>query len=867
MRGVGRALLCVCVFSAAMATETEEKIDIENPHKVCLSCFFDELLENYNEPSTHNCEWYNKYPFGVDTSKAPVSCLTSSQCANQHNELNPFQGTSAPCRRDSSNRNHYITIARLTLPVHLTVKLWGESKATRAWDGDWDGKNGLNFIGEYQNGVMKNVPATNIGASTVDEDDFDRFYTRYSPNPWQNREQWPDAFKYENNVCLGYEQKVRVVTTAGAGASSTQQFNEMTTWWSSCLTSLDYDQLIADEDSDKCETCKTGDDGCLGQRFIADRNENKCRHDTTPGSYDATGITSGCLRNRYSYSFSTCAHIDVCINFNFLKEYGVIEDRMKEAVGSSHVLIFKPKNEDVKLMYYNNVLCAGESQDLFTGTVLDTKIHSVKLEVPSNEDGWTCECKEGEHSWDIERESGLRKCIICIRDTSPALYVDDDASIQDCFAKTMCKACPPDQIHDGFGCVPCPVKTPQRENWVLSPYANEDWKQCQECADFNWYVPGQRCQPVEEMQLRSTADGQVFVENFDHYQRDINDDTTSGFEEVPMNYYRVNTTDNRYDKKKCFDASCSPSATFSFRQWCGAHAISVLDVDADVPRRDVYVTRTVDGEKQVRLWSDVIGTADSWQIERKGKCTPCEECLPEESDWGRYNDGCGIDLVNHGTCQECMNPTLIGCPAGVDCKFCGADQAVIHNRTEGCNDGRAISDYECTNCKFAEVNADQSTVHLLIGCGLQDSVKLWDLDSQKADELTCTFDAKGASACHDTFKQPRKHEEFKDKFWLHPYGTRFPYCPQYYHFDTSQSGCDLENIANVAWRSSCCKICAPLRDGYRKTAGYRTCPGWTIEDTQADHMTADCGAQSYTVENAEGESTCVPCTTCNGESL
>lgn len=865
MRGAGRALLCVCVFSAAMATGTPEvEPEILNPHKVCSTCFFDELLEYYNEPSTHGCEWYKQYPFEVDTTEPLSLCLTTSQCANQHNPSNPFTGTIKPCRRDANSKN-YITIARLTLPVHLTVKLWGESEPTRAWDGDWDGKNGLNFVSQWQNGVQKNVPPTNIGASTVDEDDFDRFYTRYGSNPWQSREQWPDAFDEQNNVCQGYQQTVQEITTAGAGASTTQRFNEVTTWWTSCLTSLDYGKLIADEDSATCQTCNTMDADCMGQNFIVDNSGKKCTHDAAVG-YDATGITSACLRNRYSYSFSTCNHIDVCINFNFLKDSGVLEDRMKEAVGSSHVLVFKPNNLDVKLVYYANTMCAGDEED-FTGTVLDTRSHSVKLRV--NSEDLVCKCDENKYSWYIERESGLRKCMQCDADVSPALYVGDEPAILSCFDKTMCKQCPQDQFYQNSQCVPCPAKTPQRDNWKANPYDNEDWKQCRECPDFYWYVPVDRCQKVEEMQLLSQADGQLFVDKYDFYQKYTNDDTQSGFEQVPMNYYRV-TTDRIYGKKECFDTACSPSATFSFRQWCGAHAISGSGGDASVPSRDVYVKRTVDGVQQVRLWSAVLQTDDKkgWQIERKGNCTLCQECPRQQEvwEWGRYNNGCGIDLVNIGKCQPCMNPKRTTCDSST-CKFCGSNQAVVHNRTEGCNDGKAVSDYECMDCKFADVNHEQQSVHLLIGCGLQDTVNVWDLASQTTNEIECKFGDDGESRCHPdyTFKQPRKHDDFKNNFWLHPYGTRLPYCPPYYHFDTET--CNLDQIVDVAWKSQCCKICAPLLDGYRKTAQYQTCPGWTIVDTQADQMTADCGAQSYTVENDDGSSTCEPCTTCNGESL
>jgi len=241
MRGAGRAL---GVLAMLCLTSAESVQEVLNPDFLPGNRRFDELLHYYNEPQDTNCQWYKRYPFNAGIDDPVPVCLEANQCTNMHNPSNVNTGTTGPCRRPGSEMRAYTTVARIPPPIHLTVTLFGKNEATRALDAHWEGDNGLNLRASWQNGVLRPVPPTAFAATTVDENDFDTFYTDAAGrNQWQSKLQWPGAFTERNNVCQSYQITKRIA--AGAPSDNPYEEEVVDTWYVPCLASDDYAALIS----------------------------------------------------------------------------------------------------------------------------------------------------------------------------------------------------------------------------------------------------------------------------------------------------------------------------------------------------------------------------------------------------------------------------------------------------------------------------------------------------------------------------------------------------------------------------------------------------------------------------------------------
>lgn len=846
-----------------------------------------EFMVHYNAVEESDCAWYSRYPFDVTLDSTPPPCMPSqlSICQYRNNEKNPQGGGTGACVRDN-DANAYVTIARVPMPVHLVVELFDKQK--RLWDGAmWNGA----MLGLQP----EEVPPTAFASNTVDGNDWDRHYEDMGiANPWRSQTEWPAGLEHGNNVCKRKGHKeVRL---------GSQEWGEVVSYpeaeiYTTCITWPDRNAILTDSDAvdaSRCEICDVGEAGCVGRPHLIDSEGKDC-----DSSY---GIRASCLSNIHSVSERTCWMVsqNTCVNQQYLLLNGVIEESFRSAAGRSHVHLRLPKDETrVQWEVYSDTSCNTHwhrsrfSNDI---TVIDSRTHSAKLVLTQTavDSGWSCSCSET-YSYLTESNTGMRKCMAC---TASGVYPGSDPVLaNNCFDHTVCRQCDNDKHYQlsTSTCVPCPPATPMRENFnpTLGPGSSSKWEKCFACGPFQWYNLAQRCHAITQITLlraiaKSSTTEHVSLKDYYRLNKDASDLTENGYDEVGVNYYRTIGTDEKqnqyYTRTPC--SSVCHSDSFTFAQWCGSHAVRISDGLTIATHRDAYVIRIADQSEEhpAVLWSTLsTGTVDAdpakYAIQRAGKCLPCTSCPFTADTWGSYNHNCGHDWVSPGACEFCSDPT--------GSELCNDRQYVFHKHDEGCFGQQARSDYECGDCDYAAVhmtNAVPSAVYLLVGCGLESSITLWDLESKLPAARDCTYDDGTATTnlCYypweDTtptipsLKLTRLHPDYAKIFYKdeNAYQMQIPYCPPGYYFDSTSTRCDVfdstDSVKRKPYEESCCVYCETLPPGKRRDLNvWKECLGHSLEDTQKKGHVLDCGAQTYTTEG--DINTCHSCTRCHGESV
>jgi len=352
-------------------------------------------------------------------------------------------------------------------------------------------------------------------------------------------------------------------------------------------------------------------------------------------------------------------------------------------------------------------------------------------------------------------------------------------------------------------------------NGHLQPFKLIDETECRPCPDLHWfntYVNPENCTLIPIMELKCQDMGNFGLWNveplFDsHAHPLVNFKFKNGNPVPPGSYLDINSRGVRYCNDQC--------SNYQYSHLCGRPESS-----------QIYVKDTSNAITIKTLNNDVCTPEliQNYKIVREGMCIPCTGCTDSQ-----YNKGC--ELNNPGTCTACSTQS-----------DCSTSQYLYHNKTMGCADPEATTDYECRDClKVEEANQEYFIVE---SCGGH-SYTRWDPDSTDVTALECSGSADSHCKFDVVESVPRERHR----------GTRIPYCPPEYIVD--KTCFDRADNANT-WNAECCLKCSEDNPEKKKSSSYQKCTGSSTIDTQ--RWVDRCENNYYEDQN---ENVCKPCETCS----
>lgn len=349
----------------------------------------------------------------------------------------------------------------------------------------------------------------------------------------------------------------------------------------------------------------------------------------------------------------------------------------------------------------------------------------------------------------------------------------------------------------------------------LKPFKSIDETECRPCPDLHWfntYVDPENCTLIPIMELECEESGTFGFWNvdplFDSYAHPLVNFKFKNGNPVPYgSYLDINSRGVRYCNDQC--------SNYQYSHLCGRPESN-----------QIYVKDASNAITLKTLNNDACTTAliQNYKIVREGMCLPCADCTDDQ-----YNKGCGLN--DPGTCTTCSTQS-----------DCSTNQYLYHNKTMGCADPEATTDYECRYClKVEEVDQEYFIVE---SCGGH-SYTRWDPDSTDITLLECTSNANLNCKFDAVENIPRSRHR----------GTLIPYCPPKYIVD--KTCFDRGDNANT-WNAECCLQCSEDNPEKKKSASYQKCTGSSTIDTQ--RWVDRCENNYY---EDQTENVCKPCETCS----
>ena len=355
----------------------------------------------------------------------------------------------------------------------------------------------------------------------------------------------------------------------------------------------------------------------------------------------------------------------------------------------------------------------------------------------------------------------------------------------------------------------------------LTPYKPKDslLDECEACSNGTWFdtiMDPAECTAIDTMKLTcpDMSVGSTIVINppLDHYPSPFFNFKPANGNEVPIGHYLDTKT---YEIKSCAD-QCND---YQYSHLCGRPS----------PNGEIYWKKIA--TREVTVMKDFIcdsSIPSQYEIRREGMCKYCKTCSALQ-----FNSGCGMD--SEGKCQTCSTS-------------CSTDEYLYHEKSTGCNDPTAISDYECRGCKKVERTGNNGhfKYYIVESCGNNDYYR-WQSDSTIAiQSMHCTSTAASDICVFEDVATniPRTQHA----------GTHLPYCPPRYKVNEE---C-YENNPNT-WNKDCCEECNQDDPHKKKSPGYKICPGDSPTDTQ---IWVDRCENNYYTDKSGIEEVCKPCELC-----
>lgn len=622
--------------------------------------------------------------------------------------------------------------------------------------------------------------------------------------------------------------------------------------------------------------------------------DTKCTSVTRPTFNAAAGIncqgypceqqpSDSCFVNKNSFGLAICDIVDQCYSIHQMK--GILEERYDQASLDSMwgpdvfkskrqtLVVRMPSNEmlGLKMTIYPDGSCTSPQaaynnhvklKDKFEGeaTFLDVDgawgVRNLYFSVTSP---YKCSCPPAQGGVSLNMDLGMfQTCRECKNGEKLASVRTNNPCNQKAKECRWCEA----NHHgseDKSECIACIETNPDKPFRPNNP--RED--SCRACY-WNEAWTGYVCRLLLNIKLV----GVEIPQTFDQYRVA----PLSAAERVPQGFYRYRNA----NETGIFDTyrieSCLKRARVCERYREYLHACT-----GDVSSNTIFYVQTADQSNTPVLWEQYVsasGVKGAVEIIREGTCQPCSMC----SD-GEYLDGClhtepsppfsiwpgaqyGSQDQNKGTCRTCELPKL-------------KTQYYDHpQQTLGCRDWPntvVTKPYDIKPCVDVEfrraMNVEASTVVLLVGCGEKD-FSYWNVsgsDSVDSRSVPAKTQCRHGEDCYVPSSSSSSYELLK---WsnYHRSTAEIPYCPRGWHVDAACVEKTLqEDPIGVSWNAQCCLKCGDCDFVYNKRgAGWSTCPGSTVTDTQLI-CTDTCDYGYYeTVQQIDGRSvsTCTECETC-----
>lgn len=593
--------------------------------------------------------------------------------------------------------------------------------------------------------------------------------------------------------------------------------------------------------------------------------------------------SDSCFVNKNSFGLVICDVLDKCYTITEIKK--LLEDRFDQASLNSiwgpdiykskkqHLVVRMPYDEvlGLQLNIFQNDVCTEPQQayisnpkirDEFEGeaTLLDLDgspgVRNSFFKITSN---LKCACPPGHGGELLNMGLGMfQQCRVCKSSERLASVISSNP----CNKKTKeCRSCAHNYhgSEDKSECIACIDTDPEkpfrpnmpREDSCRACYWNEAWT-------------GHSCTLMFNI---SIIDGTI-LRDFDQYRIA----PLSAAERVPQGFYRYRSP----NETGIFDTSriepCLHRARVCERYREYLHACT-----GDISNTAIFYVKTPEQNSAPMLWEEYMsasGEKGPVDIVRDGVCQACSTCSN-----GEFLEGClytessppfsiwpGAHYEsqdqNTGTCMSCEGPRK-------DSEYYDHPQQTI-----GCRDWPntvVTKPYDVKPCVDVEyrrsINVKASTVVLLVGCG-EKSFPYWNAiesDSIGSRSVPATTQCNYGEDCFVPRASGVSYELLQWSKYKR-YTVEIPYCPRGWHVDEVCVQKTLEDDPiDVTWNPACCLRCGDCDFVYNKRgAGWSTCPGSTVTDTQLICTdTCDFGYYEF-VQLIDGRniSTCQECETC-----